>query len=102
MNNKKESKAQMLNEEALEGVAGGIENAVFGSVASTIENKLGLPKGTVITSSSFSDLSADSLDVVDIVKSIEDEFQVDFSDGQFNSSSTVGDLCRAIISKNKN
>lgn len=100
MNNNEESK--VLNEEVLEGIAGGIENAVFGSVASTIENKLELPKGTVITSSSFADLSADSLDVVDIVKSIEDDFHVNFSDGQFNNDSTIGDLCKAIISKNKN
>ena len=100
MNNNKETK--MLNEEALEGVAGGIENAVFGSVASTIENKLGLPKGSVKSSSIFSDLSADSLDVVDVVSTIEDEFQVNFSDGQFNNDSTIGDICRAIISKNKN
>lgn len=104
MNNKEESKAQILNEEVLENVAGGIERTekhVFESVSSTVENMLGLPKGTVMSSSSFSDLGADSLDVVDIVSIVEKNFHMNFKAEQFVGNSTIEELCNAIISKYK-
>ncbi len=108
MNNNEDSKVQLINEDVLEGVSGGINDtaltnkrAVFEKVASKIENFLGLPKGSVESSSSFSDLGADSLDVVDIVSGVEDDFRINCNAEQFIGNTTIDDLCNIIISKIK-
>lgn len=38
------------------------------------------------------DLGADSLDVVDLLMSIEDEFEIEIPDGEIDNIKTVGDL----------
>ncbi len=43
-----------------------------------------------------SDLGADSLDLVDLAMSIEDEFDLELSDSTLESIKTVGDLVRYI------
>ena len=42
------------------------------------------------------DLGADSLDLVDIVMSIEDEFEIDVADEDIDGIKTVGDVVRYI------
>ncbi len=42
------------------------------------------------------DLGADSLDLVDLAMSIEDEFDLELSDSTLESIKTVGDLVRYI------
>ena len=44
--------------------------------------------GTSITE----DLGADSLDVVDLLMSIEDEFEIEIPDGEVENIKTVGEL----------
>ncbi len=44
------------------------------------------------------DLGADSLDVVDIIMSIEDEFEVEVPDDKVESIKTVGDVVNYIES----
>lgn len=48
------------------------------------------------------DLGADSLDVVDLLMSIEDEFEVDIPDEDVESIKTVGALVEYIESHMKN
>ena len=53
-------------------------------------------------SSSFTeDLGADSLDVVELVMKLEDEFGIDIPDDDVNQIKTVGDAVNYIQSKNK-
>lgn len=42
------------------------------------------------------DLGADSLDVVDLVMSLEDEFDVEIPDDQVKNMKTVGDIVKYI------
>ncbi len=42
------------------------------------------------------DLGADSLDVVDLLMSIEDEFEIEIPDGEIENIKTVGDLVKYI------
>lgn len=48
------------------------------------------------------DLGADSLDVVDLLMSIEDEFEVDIPDEEVENIKTVGALVEYIESHSKN
>lgn len=45
------------------------------------------------------DLNADSLDVVDLIMSIEDEFEVEIPDTAVDEVKTVGDLTKLIESQ---
>lgn len=45
------------------------------------------------------DLNADSLDVVDLIMSVEDEFEVEVPDTAVDEVKTVGDLVRFIESQ---
>ncbi|MBC8570245.1 acyl carrier protein [Zongyangia hominis] len=45
------------------------------------------------------DLGADSLDVVDLVMSIEEEFDLEFPDEEVENIKTVGDIVKYIESK---
>ncbi|HCA71298.1 MAG TPA: acyl carrier protein [Ruminococcaceae bacterium] len=42
------------------------------------------------------DLGADSLDIVDLMMSIEDEFEIEIPDGDIDKVKTVGDLANYI------
>ena len=42
------------------------------------------------------DLGADSLDVVDLLMSIEDEFEIEIPDTEIENMKTVGDLVKYI------
>ena len=42
------------------------------------------------------DLGADSLDVVDLLMSIEDEFEIEIPDGEIENIKTVGELVKYI------
>ena len=52
----------------------------------------------IITSATLidEDLGADSLDVVDLMMSIESEFDIDFPDADIENIKTVDDLCSFI------
>ncbi|MDL2324492.1 acyl carrier protein [Ruminococcaceae bacterium OttesenSCG-928-A16] len=47
------------------------------------------------------DLEADSLDVVDLVMTMEDEFGVEVPDDQIENFKTVGDIVRFVEANNK-
>ena len=92
-----------LSEEELQLVSGGAllgKDDVFIKIQGILETKLGLSVGSVCASSSIvDDLGADSLDVVDILKSTEEIFQFKFSQTRFENIKTVQDLCN-LVQKN--
>ncbi len=67
-------------------------------MASTLERvkkvtveKLGVKEEEVVESASFTeDLGADSLDVVELVMALEDEFTIDIPDDEVGEIKTVG------------
>lgn len=65
----------------------------------TVE-QLGVKAEEVVESASFTeDLGANSLDVVELVMALEDEFSIDIPDDDVGAMKTVGDAVRYIETK---
>jgi acyl carrier protein len=73
---------------------------VLGRVTKIIVDRLGVDKSEVKLESSFKeDLGADSLDVVEFVMELEEEFDIEISDEEAEKISTVGDAVNYIQSQ---
>lgn len=69
-------------------------------VTKVIVDRLGVDEAEVKTAASFrDDLGADSLDVVELVMELEDEFDMEISDDDAEKIATVGDAVSYIESK---
>ena len=71
---------------------------IFEKVRDLIAERLDIADKDSITetSSITDDLGADSLDVVDLVMDIEDEFSVDIPEDEVENIKTVGDIVKFI------
>ncbi len=70
---------------------------VFEKVRDILCDQLDVNEEEVTMESSIAeDLGADSLDVVDLIMSLEDEFDLEVPDEQVEAIKTVGDLVRFI------
>ena len=66
-------------------------------VSDIVVEQLGVEEEKVTMEASMTDdLGADSLDVVDLVMSLEEEFDVEIPDDQVENIKTVGDIVRYI------
>jgi acyl carrier protein len=75
---------------------------VFDKVRAILVDQLDVDEDAVTMESSISeDLGADSLDVVDMVMSLEEEFDVEIPDDEIEAMKTVGDIVKYIESKNE-
>ena len=73
---------------------------IFDRVKSIIVDRLGVEEGEVKLESSFKeDLGADSLDVVELVMELEDEFDMEISDEDAEKINTVGDVVTYIAAQ---
>ena len=76
---------------------------IFGSIKMMIVNQLGVDENNITTESSFADdLNADSLDMVELVMAMEQEFDISIPDEVAEKVSTVGDAVeyiKGLISK---
>ena len=69
-------------------------------VSKVIVDRLGVDESEVKLEASFrEDLGADSLDVVELVMELEDEFDMEISDEDAEKISTIGDAIAYIESK---
>lgn len=74
---------------------------VFNEVAEILVDQLDVEKDKVTMESSIiDDLGADSLDVVDLIMSLEEEFGVEIPDDQVENMKTVGDIVKYIEANN--
>ena len=70
---------------------------VFEKVRDILVEQLDVEEEKVTMEASISDdLGADSLDVVDLVMSLEEEFDVEIPDDQVENIKTVGDIVKYI------
>ena len=70
---------------------------VFDKVKDIIVDQLDVDEDKVKMEASITeDLGADSLDVVDLVMSLEEEFDVEIPDEQVENVKTVGDIVKFI------
>ncbi|MDF0725219.1 acyl carrier protein [Cytobacillus sp. S13-E01] len=73
---------------------------VLERVTKIIVDRLGVDEAEVKLESNFKDdLGADSLDVVELVMELEDEFDMEISDDDAEKIATVGDAVNYINSK---
>ncbi|OEH85780.1 acyl carrier protein [Desulfuribacillus stibiiarsenatis] len=73
---------------------------VFGRVKQIIVDRLGADDAEITLEASFKDdLNADSLDVVELVMELEDEFDMEISDEDAEKITTVGEAVRYIEAK---
>lgn len=76
--------------------------ALFEQVKEVIVRELSVPESWVTESATFEgDLKADSLDVVELVMALEDEFDVDIPEEDAQKIQTVGDAVRYLEEKTK-
>ncbi|MDR4940947.1 acyl carrier protein [Bacillus wiedmannii] len=72
---------------------------VLERVIKIIVDRLGVEETEVVPAASFKeDLGADSLDVVELVMQLEDEFEMEISDEDAEKIATVGDAVTYIES----
>jgi len=73
---------------------------VFDRVKRIIVERLGVEESEVTPEASFKDdLGADSLDVVELVMELEDEFDLEISDEDAEKITTVGEVVQYIESR---
>jgi len=70
---------------------------VFEKIRAILCDQLELEEDAVTPESNIlEDLGADSLDVVDLVMSLEDEFGIEIPDEEIENVKTVGDICKFV------
>ncbi|MFZ5468986.1 MAG: acyl carrier protein [Myxococcota bacterium] len=76
--------------------------AIEGKVKSIIADQLGVGEDEIKPESSFiEDLGADSLDIVELVMAMEEEFEVEIPDEEAENIKTVGDAINYINTHKK-
>lgn len=79
-----------------------MSNNVLERVSKVVCEALGVTESEVVTDASFKeDLGADSLDVVEMVMNLEEEFGVDIPDSDVANLTTVGAVVSYIEEKSK-
>ena len=72
---------------------------VFEKIRHILCEQLDIEEGSVTMESNIAeDLGADSMDVVDLIMSIEDEFEIEVPDEKIENIKTVGDVVNYIES----
>mgnify|MGYP003307979505 FL=1 len=70
---------------------------VFEKIKNIVSEQLGVNANEITMDSTFvEDLGADSLDVVELVMAMEDEFDMEIDEDQAENISTVGDVVEYI------
>jgi acyl carrier protein len=73
---------------------------VFEKVAALVAEQLGIDKSKVKAESNIiEDLGADSLDVIEMLMTLEDEFGITIPDDKINQIKTVGQIVELIDKK---
>lgn len=71
---------------------------IFDKVKKIIVEKLSVDSTEVTLDASFEDLGADSLDIVEIVMALEEEFDIEISDEEAENAKSVGDVVKYLNS----
>lgn len=70
---------------------------VFEKVAEVIAEQLGISKDTITKEANvLEDLGADSLDIIEMLMTLEEEYGITIPDEKINQVKTVGGICELI------
>jgi len=73
------------------------EKAIEEKVNGIVVDQLGVEEADVVTEASFiDDLGADSLDIVELIMALEEEFDIEIPDQDAEKITTVGDAVNYI------
>lgn len=73
------------------------EQEIFEKLKKIIVEQLGASKESITMEATFvDDLSADSLDIVELIMSLEEEFEIEIPDSEAEKIVTVGDVVKYI------
>ncbi|NLI70994.1 MAG: acyl carrier protein [Firmicutes bacterium] len=78
---------------------GANEVVVFDKVKEIISEQLDIDIDNIILDSTFEEMDADSLDLVELVMALEEEFDIEITDEEIEGIKTVGDVVNHISSK---
>jgi len=65
---------------------------IFEKVKSIIAEQLGVAEEELTPETSFEDLNADSLDIVELIMALEEEFDLEIPDEEAEKIQTVGEI----------
>lgn len=73
------------------------EKEIFQKLKTIVVDQLGVNEGNVTMEATFvDDLAADSLDIVELVMTIEEEFDLEIPDSDAEKIVTIGDVVKYI------
>lgn len=72
---------------------------IFEKVKGIVAEQLGVETDEITLETSFDDLNADSLDVVELIMALEEEFDIEIPDEDAEKIKTVGDAVDYIKEK---
>ncbi|ACL21832.1 acyl carrier protein [Desulfitobacterium sp. LBE] len=70
--------------------------SVFDKVKSIVVDQLGVEEDEITLETTFADLNADSLDIVELIMALEEEFDLDIPDEDAEKIRNVGDAVNYI------
>lgn len=73
--------------------------SVFERIVEILEKELDQKFDNVNENSTFADLNMDSLDVVEVIMAIEDEFDIEISEGDEENIKSLGDAAEYVENK---
>lgn len=69
---------------------------VFEKVKAIVVDQLGADEEEITQATTFQQLNADSLDIVELVMALEEEFNLDIADEEVENIQSVGDIVKYV------
>lgn len=69
---------------------------IFEKVKAIVVDQLGVDDEEITAETTFQSLNADSLDIVELVMALEEEFDIDIADEEVENIQSVGDIINYI------